>query len=718
MKRFLAFLLAGMMLLLSACGAKQTEPAADEPETLTPGYVPEAVPFPNWLCGSRWVYWDFCGDRIYLCGYADDGKASLGYYSTTEGRYHRFDGALPGVGSVSASEDSVWVLSAQTDWTVREKNWTLFSCSPEGEDPASAAIPFYGGEGENGEGHNVFSEFSGPYALDRERALIFDGAKSYLVDRGANILDTPDLLEMKGGDRFRADGKTYIKTWNEREGECIRFFDKQSLTLGPAVPCESYGVYESTRGRFLCGMGEELCRLDPESGTTERIFSTLDTALCLNETQLMGMLENSEGYFFYVGEGRIVRIVPQMVKERKPLTLLIFGDRNDWRTDSYVNRGETRLLMSDDLREAIIRFNHTDPDYRVEVKTVCYENEQERDRFLVELMTDGAGVDLIDTSLLPERALDSRMLVDMLPYLDADGTIGREDFVPSLLKSMLRNGGLYEFTCRYALLGAATGEKADDWDLNDINRWADEHQDRAVLDLGWQADRETLRDLLCRMATAEFIDWETGSCHFDDGRFAAWLDFLRSVSLDPERSRPALLMPEENLGALSAGTYQQLYGDSLRFTGFPCGSAYWTRAVLNNGFDRAARVAIPTAGKNPEGAWRFVRTLAQSLGRQDLWLGTPPLRENVEKALSSISTAPAQDYAEDPHIYSHPVFTADQIESLRTLIYGTDKMVREDDVLLEILKGEADAVLSGQRGSQTAAANVQSRVSLYVAEQG
>ena len=714
MKRLIILILA-LALLLAGC-ASRTEPHAPAPETLVPGYVPEEIPLPDWLTGSRWLYWDFCGDRIYLCGYAADGAPALGYYSTAEERYQRFDCTIPGAGSVSTCAEGVWLLTAKTDRAAGEKTWTLFSCSPEGENAASAVIPFYGGEGENSEGHNLYSEFSGPVALDAERALVFDGAGTYLLDRTAQVLAQPALDDLRGGNRFTAGERSWYGSWNETEGTVLRPFDPAAMSLGGGFSCDVYGVYESARGRLLCGMDGGVCELDPESGETRILFRFLDTALSASDLPLQGVLENSEGNFYYVSVGRIVRIRPTMVKERIPLTLLIFGDRSDWRTDDYVNRGDPRLLLTEDLMDAILRFNNTDPDYRVELKTVCYETESERDRFLIELLTRG-GVDLIDTSLLPERALDSRMLTDMLPYLDADKTISRDDFVPALLQAMQRNGGLYEFTCRFALLGAVTGEPAEELNIDYVNQWAAANPGRAALDLGWPGGREALRDRLCRLATAAFIDWDAGTCCFDDGRFAAWLEFLRTVPLDTERERPALITLSDNVCGEGIYSLQQLYGDAFRFTAFPEDGACWARAELH-GSDRPARVGIPAGSEHPEGAWRFVRTMARSLGREDFRFGVPPLRENVERTLMSMSAAPATDYGEDPDIYIHPVYSADQADSLRALIYGTKKMARDDKALLLILRQEADAVLSGQRSARSAAANVQSRVSLYAAEQG
>ena len=103
----------------------------------------------------------------------------------------------------------------------------------------------------------------------------------------------------------------------------------------------------------------------------------------------------------------------------------------------------------------MIRFNNTDPEYKIEVVPIIYHGEQERDRMLIELATR-SDLDLLDTSFLPDNALDSGLLSDMLPMIDADDSISREDFIEPLLALMTQNGGLYEYTERFTLLTMTT----------------------------------------------------------------------------------------------------------------------------------------------------------------------------------------------------------------------------------------------------------------------
>lgn len=52
------------------------------------------------------------------------------------------------------------------------------------------------------------------------------------------------------------------------------------------------------------------------------------------------------------------------------------------------------------------------------------------------------------------------------------------------------------------------------------------------------------------------------------------------------------------------------------------------------------------------------------------------------------------------------------------LVYGTTRLVHTDDALLSVIRSEANAFLSGQKSAQDAASQTQSRMKLYLAENG
>ena len=151
-------------------------------------------------------------------------------------------------------------------------------------------------------------------------------------------------------------------------------------------------------------------------------------ALSLREKGESDGFENSRGDIYYPGgemvlSSGLIRVTRGQVPVRRPLRLGGLGK------DGYA--------LNLDLLDAVIRFNNSDPEYKIEVVPILYANEQERDRLMVELATRG-DLDLLDTSLLPDNALDSGLLADMLPMIDADESISREDFIEALLQLMLQ----------------------------------------------------------------------------------------------------------------------------------------------------------------------------------------------------------------------------------------------------------------------------------------
>lgn len=90
--------------------------------------------------------------------------------------------------------------------------------------------------------------------------------------------------------------------------------------------------------------------------------------------------------------------------------------------------------MTGDMTDAILGFNNSDADYRIEQVYFEYAGSQDLNRALIEAFN--SGIDLVDQSNLPEGSISGSQLIDMLPYLDADAELSREDFFPAALRGM------------------------------------------------------------------------------------------------------------------------------------------------------------------------------------------------------------------------------------------------------------------------------------------
>ena len=378
--------------------------------------------------------------------------------------------------------------------------------------------------------------------------------------------------------------------------------------------------------------------------------------------------------------------------------------------------------------DAVVRFNNTDPEYRVEIKPLIYSTEAERDRLLIDLATSGSGVDLLDTSLLPAGAVDAGMFVDLLPYIDADESIGREDFIPGVLDAMTRGGGLYEYIDKVALLTMYTspGFAAGDWTVEHIQELIAGHPELAL-----PAGQERLVTMFSLAATAEFMDWTDMSCHFDSPEFIAWLTLLKALPMEgDEWSRdPFLFWVDHDFTASVGYRTRERLNDEYVTVGFPGaqGSGSYFMKLGQYGAHRSGHLpgdlttggyntslGIMASGENRDGAWRFMRTFMRGEAQPSLYSGIPVLRDCFERA---VDFELRQQQSTDNRGFAFEFFNERDAEALRELVYGTQAMACSDGVVLDAMRTAINAYLGGQGSAEDAARQIQSRLSLYMGEQ-
>ncbi len=714
-RRILASLiLLAALLSLCACGKKAPETPAAVKEELTEAWVPSRVDCPDWFASS--TGWETEGDTIWLSGLTPENDPVIAAYDTLNGVWTRVDFTTadawqPEIGPVSLAGDSVWALLHENNryedlqnGTVREDlGYYVLHIDRRSGESTAVRVPF---EGERGtEGSTLF--FSGLLALDDERALLSAPDRFYVIDRNVNVLSEPELSVYGGFQGFRVGDRRWYRT---PEGPVP--LDRETLSVGAPLELDEGMLLDSNNGHFLLSSGRTLYLLDPESGAKEPLFDWVDVALSLREIGNYCGFENSLGDIYYPARemelaADLIRVSRERVPTRQTLRLGVPSE-------------ETYVLTAD-MMDAVIRFNNTDPEYRIEVVPLPCANDQERDRMMIELATR-TDLDLLDTSFLPDNALDSGLLADMLPMIDDDESVSREDFIEPLLKLMTHGGGMYEYTARFTLLTMTTHPDLfpgrENWTVENIEALIAAHPEMDPL---WHSyDRELITTLFCWAASAEFVDTETGTCSFDCPAFVHWLELMKSLPNGSQYSEDAKLMNICYDLAFNAG-HQEKYmmkGDYV-IAGFPetegTGSYFlklgtspneWRGTVGEN-----TRIGIMAASAHQEGAWRFVRTLMDGSEIIGLGNGIPVLKTTFEKMLEREIS---DDFDERFQI---SYFTAADAEQLREQVYGTTKLVIPDEALIRLMREEISRYYAGQLSAAEAAAAIQSRARLYVSEQ-
>lgn len=727
-KRVISLMLA-LMLVCSLCACGTSNDTGDlEAEVLSsetvPGYQAMELDFPDWFREGQSMGWDTYGDSLWMTGETADGDPVLVSYDTLSGQWQCYnldtaDARNPWCGNLTVTEDAFWILiNEQTSWEDASNgkflenlgHYILWGSREDGEMHCTR-IPFEGSSN-----NNETSSMS-LLGLDREKALLTTPETCYLIDPKLSVLDQPIISDLGGLPHFRVNDQLYLLT---EEGAAP--LDLETFQLGQAFELNASHVYSSNDGHFLYDKQNRLIEVNPAIGNETERFDWMDVALSYSSMGSPFGLENSKGELFYITSNGLVKVSPAMVPVKKVLTLACFGDTGAESYEYFQQAGAPPYSMSLKLRDSIIRFNNSDPEYRIEIKPLLYNNESERDRLLIELATS-EDIDILDTSFLPDGALDAGLLADMLPMIDADETISREDFIPSLLQAMMKHGGLYEYTDKFTLVTLLARPELfpgrESWTVNQIEELIAQHPECAPL---WQSmNREMIVTVVSWAATAEFIDWESASCSFDSRAFQDWLRLLKKLLDDKSPQDEEKLMAfcydfASDAGFSSRYPFQSDYA----VAGFPSTEgtgSYLLKLGSSAGESRSTvgqntRIGIMASSKHQEGAWRFVRTLMMSESEEDqsISFGIPASRERFERVIDS-------SLSNNGEFQGLAMFNADDAQRLREQVYGTTKLIHTDEQILLVMQSEINAFLDGQKSAEEAAKQIQSRLSLYLAEQ-
>lgn len=692
------------------------------PLETVPGYISTELDTPDWV--SSFGSCEIIGDTFYIIAQTTEGETRLAVFDTLSEEWSGIaleigQSTNPHVDLLSATEDSVWIIfrDGRTEEEIASSNFTrelgyyLLHIDLSSGVQTWTPVEFW---------HEGNGYFMSLIALDSGRALLGKGETAVLIDPTAKIIGTPELTVQGQGFHSRIGGRLYVGT-----ADGLAELDPATLQYGEAIEeLDDRLVYCSSLGNFLTTKDSALCSVDPVSGEYSKLFSWMDVALSYTRAYGRQGLENSNGDIFHMTD-RITKVSKGEVPLRKTLTLACLGDSSD----EMYQYASSSYAASDALLDAIVRFNNSDPEFRVEIKPYIYNNEAERDKILIELGT-ATDIDLLDTSLLPAGAVKGQIFTDLLPYIDADPSISRNDFIESLFNSMIKNGGLYEYTDKFTLLTMYTHpELADEdtWTVEGVKNLLAQNPDA-----GRPVGREELINIFSWAATAEFIDMGSAAVHFDDPLFAEWLTLLKALTeTDGKYDLRTLLFDfsYDLAGEIGFRTHAHMGGDCavVGFPGASDGGTYFMKLgrkgalggdgelyhephMYTNGC--ATSLGIMASGQNQQGAWRFMRTFMQ--GNETSWIiyGIPVLKEGFERA---IECELARDRSQERLPYE-PFNQADA-DALRKLVYSTNKLVCAEEAMMDVLREAINAYLGGKGSAEETARQIQGRLSIYMAEQ-
>ena len=711
MKRSSAALPAlALILALSACSAR-SEPAESPQESARPSPEPTAAatasPLPAEWDGEGRPYLQtslpgYADSTVSLFAHGEDYYEAVMYFGEDGRRTYEViansDEAVyaPGAGvyinCADAGEDGIWLLEDEVSEGGSESRLRLIGFS--GEVLSDLPLDSIGLDGGHLSSIHCFD--GGICLLGSGEAVVLDGGGPPAF-RAA--LDSPDSYLVTGG-----DGQLYsvTATYNGAGIEVLSSVGE----FVPAMTLEASGVRVfGGDGEFplTCAIGEGFYGVDTGGDFTPLIIWE---ECRLNVMNLRSLVPLSDGRFLMLdsmGTSLLSPAGPDGLHQPVTLTIATLGDS---------------------LYGLVYEFNTSGTGYYLE--EVDYSGGgsiQIRDA-LSRLAADIAAGNAPDLFLLNGMPVNSWIrrgyLADLAPLMESGG-LSPDDI--TIAEALTRDGGLYFLSGGFGIDSRAAlySNRGDalGWTLEEYL------EAEAALPSGsimmYNTTRELFFETVCSRYIQKAIDWEEGSCDFDNAEFISLLEGAASIRETPESSSfSGYVSPAEALrnGSEYAVTlwignvtrideFEREVGERISLVGMPtpdgsCGS----QLRLNQ------PVGVYAGSENPDGCLEFLKFLLLSYDI-DYGSGTnssmPVYRPYFDAQTERALNASGED--------GEPPLTESGLERLEALLGAVECTTLYDATALSIIEEEAAAFFAGGRSAEEAAGIIQNRLSIYVAEQ-
>lgn len=359
----------------------------------------------------------------------------------------------------------------------------------------------------------------------------------------------------------------------------------------------------------------------------------------------------------------------------------------------------------------VTAFNKTSSEYKVVFKDFGDETA------LAAAVVSGSGPDIFVGYLNPPNEFGDFTFVDLLPLIEADAEYGGDFFFESLYSALTAEGHLYWLPTGFRVITFYAPESVvgdpGRLTMTQAREKADLLEDDVYIFPGWM-DRENLLSYMLDFFVSRYVDMSAGTCSFDSPDFTALLEscndqidhIVEGQYNEEAMSRRSLLERYWARGVWNLEGLNLSAENDYSFVGFP------NEGSNGSTFELGTLLAISAASDNKEGAWEFLRFVLSDEMQMGEYQFLPVSRRVVEKQIELGLAGELQTES-----FKTVQITQKDADKLLRLIDETEYLSGRDDVIKNIIRDEAAAFFDGAKSAEETARVIQSRVSIYVAEQ-
>ena len=448
----------------------------------------------------------------------------------------------------------------------------------------------------------------------------------------------------------------------------------------------------------------------------------------IDDKTFLGIISNDEtGYNELV---KFTKVPPEEVVDKEVLTLACTSV--NW-----------------DVRKAVINFNKTNSKYRIQIIDYdsLYATDDDYEQGVTKLNSDivsGKIPDIlqIDTRMPVQSYISKGLLEDLLPYIDKDEKLDKNDLIPSVVEAYSIEGKMYQLVPSYTIgtvVGktAIVGEKRG-WTIEDAQAVLAKQKEGTKLFN--DATRDTMLYNALDTVQNQFINWETGECNFNSEEFKQLLNWVKSFpaeySYDGDgfddmwqgsesmwREDRALLQ-FSSFGTFSDYKYAKYgtFGEDITLIGFPTSQGEGT--VLSP----SIQLAMSSKSSNKEGVWEFLGYFLGEEYQNSVTYGFPISSKRLDALGEEAKKKPYYEdengnkveyddtYYLDGMEIVMPLLTDREIQDFKDIIYSVNRSENYSEAVYNIITEEASPFFNDQKTVDEVATIIQGRMQIYVDE--
>ena len=614
------------------------------------------------------------------------------------------------------------------------------------------------------------SDLAGKLGVEYVYATLFDRAGNLsavteteiiMLDPQLNKVFSVEGEDIAGSPTLLSNGRlgllNYIYDEEKETGAwTMKTVDPEAQDWGEeyTLPENAYNAYPGG-GEYLFYYqnGDSIYGYKAGAAEGEKIFSWIDSDINRSNME----------FFSFLPDGRVVVVTREWQSDNSKVELAIMTATDRSQLPEKTTLTYATMYLGYDVRSQIIEFNKTSDKYRIEVRDYSeFATAEDSSAGLTRLNTEivaGNVPDMLETGSIPLRQYAAKgLLEDLWPFIEGDTDIGgRAGVMEHVLNAAEQDGKLYEIFTNFAIRTVAgpkniVGDRMS-WTLADLQEALAKMPEGCAIFGQTDTKTDMLSNVMAQNADS-FVDWSTGQCRFDSEDFKALLAFCNSfpAEYDWENSQDEWEDPYTRIISgkqmLTSVYFSQLRWDFLEndglfksqggaaFIGYPREDGGVGSSFTTNG-----GVAMSAACKDKEGAWSFMRTrlLSQSTDEESAryWSNFPVNKADFDKMVEEAMTVqyeqdengqPLLDengqpieiketwWISDDLQLEQGAVTQEQYDRFMALYNATDSVYYFDEAIYDIVADMAGAYFAGDRSLDDTAAQIQSRVTLYVNE--